>query len=109
MKEQYMDTEKASAILQERDYVKRDAMIDALTEEEAKVFCKFLLEILPRRGCPKGQCQDDQLTNKKRPTAATVRINTHTSHACNPVSRAYEMRANTLKLNQIYPIHHKIV
>ena len=49
MKEQYMDTEKASAILQERDYVKRDAMIDALTEEEAKVFCKFLLEILPRR------------------------------------------------------------
>nr|DAN30837.1 MAG TPA: O-phospho-L-seryl-tRNA:Cys-tRNA synthase [Caudoviricetes sp.] len=59
MKEQYMDTEKASAILQERDYVKRDAMIDALTEEEAKVFCKFLLEILPRRGCPKGQCQDD--------------------------------------------------
>lgn len=59
MKKQYMDTEKASAILQERDYVKRDAMIDALTEEEAKVFCKFLLEILPRRGCPKGQCQDD--------------------------------------------------
>lgn len=53
MKEQYMDTEKASAILQERDYVKRDAMIDALTEEEAKVFCKFLLEILPRRGAPK--------------------------------------------------------
>ena len=38
MKEQYMDTEKASAILQEHDYVKRDAMIDALTEEEAKVF-----------------------------------------------------------------------
>ena len=59
MKTQYMDTEKASAILQEHDYVKRDAMIDALTEEEAKVFCKFLLEILPRRGCPKGQCQDD--------------------------------------------------
>ena len=38
MKEQYMDTGKASAILQERDYVKRDAMIDALTEEEVKVF-----------------------------------------------------------------------
>lgn len=53
MKEQYMDTGKASAILQEHDYVKRDAMIDALTEEEAKVFCKFLLEILPRRGTPK--------------------------------------------------------
>lgn len=53
MKEQYMDTEKASAILQEHDYVKRDAMIDALTEEEAKVFCKFLLEVLPRRGTPK--------------------------------------------------------
>lgn len=53
MKEQYMDTEKASAILQERDYVKRDAMIDALTEEEVKVFCKFLLEGLPRRGTPK--------------------------------------------------------
>ena len=53
MKEQYMDTEKASAILQEHDYVKRDAMIDALTEVEAKVFCKFLLEGLPRRGTPK--------------------------------------------------------
>ena len=53
MKEQYMDTEKASAILQEHDYVKRDAMIDALTEEEAKVFCKFLLEGLPRKAAPK--------------------------------------------------------
>lgn len=53
MKEQYMDTEKASAILQERDYVKRDAMIDALTEEEAKLLCKFLLEFVPRRGTPK--------------------------------------------------------
>lgn len=48
MKEQYMDTEKASAILQEHDYVKRDAMIDALTEEEAKLLCKFLLEFVPR-------------------------------------------------------------
>lgn len=53
MKEQYMDTEKASAILQEHDYVKRDAMIDALTEEESKVFCKFLLEGLPRKAAPK--------------------------------------------------------
>ena len=53
MKEQYMDTEKASAILQERDYVNRDAMIDALTEEEAKLLCKFLLEFVPRRDTPK--------------------------------------------------------
>ena len=53
MKEQYMDTEKASAILQERDYVKRDAMIDALTEEEAKLLCKLLLEFVPRKGAQK--------------------------------------------------------
>ena len=43
----------AGGILQEHDYVKRDAMIDALTEEEAKVFCKFLLEGLPRKAAPK--------------------------------------------------------
>lgn len=40
MKKQYLDAEKASAILQEPDDNKRDNMIDALTEEEAKVLCK---------------------------------------------------------------------
>lgn len=40
MKKQYLDAEKASAILQEPGDNKRDNMIDALTEEEAKVLCK---------------------------------------------------------------------
>ena len=52
MKKQYLDAEKASAILQEPGDNKRDNMIDALTEEEAKVICKFPFEGLPRRKQP---------------------------------------------------------
>ena len=52
MKKQYLDAEKASAILQEPDDNKRDNMIDALTEEEAKVLCKFPFEGPPRRKQP---------------------------------------------------------
>ena len=66
MKEQYMDTEKASAILQEHDYVKRDAMIDALTEEEAKVFVSSCW-----RGCrarlPQRSVSGRSADNKKAP------------------------------------------
>ena len=52
MKKQYLDAEKASAILQEPGDNKRDNMIDALTEEEAKVLCKFPFEGTPRRKQP---------------------------------------------------------
>ena len=50
MKFKQLSTTKVSAIFQEPDDTKRDGMIDMLTEDEAKMLCKFLFEILPRRG-----------------------------------------------------------
>ena len=50
MKFKQLSPTKVSAIFQEPDDTKRDGMIDMLTEDEAKMLCKFLFEILPRRG-----------------------------------------------------------
>ena len=47
-KPNFLDPELASAILSEKDYTKQDSIVDQLTEEEAKIFLKLVLQICLR-------------------------------------------------------------
>lgn len=44
-----MESVEVDRILLEKDYKKRDAMIDALSESDAKEFLKFCMEFLAKK------------------------------------------------------------
>jgi len=44
-----MESIDAEKILSEKDYIKRDAMIDALSESDAKEFLKLCMEFLAKK------------------------------------------------------------